>query len=208
MPFWKKRIGSEEPSETIAPKPELNLASSPRERCLAVYVFDSDQASKRSGFYGSYLEGEFLKALYRALPTDQGWMAEPMFSGFHGDLFEQGVYTVREWLSGDTSSPHFDPLARETWLSNTPLHFIPYAIGVGTIQSVHAVGAHEKMKEQSVGGYVGLLTPNAMSVVTLARSLGLSCDLRMHGTRCSGWLASSAALSEAGLHKSESTSRS
>jgi hypothetical protein len=201
MAFWKKRIGSDQPSETIEPNPEVNLASSQKERCLAVFIFDADRASKRSGYYGSYIEGELLKALYSSLPTGQGWFAEPMFGGFHGDLFDSGIETVREWIRSDNCPVYMDSDSKKTLQSDAELHFIPYAIGIGTIHSAYAIRAHEALSSQSVAGYLGLLMPSALSTVTLGRSLQLPCDLRVDFNKCTGWLASADALRDAGLYK-------
>jgi hypothetical protein len=211
MLFWKKLFGSKEVQGT---QPAAVTPKRSQEACLALYVFNSDKISNDvSGAYGAYAEGEVLKALSKALEPDGGWTALPsLVQACHGDLFERSmlgetpaVRVFGNWLRAGTyglDATNLESPVIGKFKSGQNLGYIPYVVGIGTVQKSHALRIHQELKARSIVGYIGLVTlDRAPFLANVASELYLPFDMEIRGSKCSGWLASSEAIREAGLER-------
>ena len=185
-----------------------------QETCLALYVFNSDKIDDEvSGAYGAYSEGELLKALSKAVEPEGGWIALPsLVQACHGDLFERSTFgetpAVRvfgNWLRAGTyglDAANLESTVVGKFKSGQNLDYIPYVVGIGTVQKSHALRTHQELKARNIVGYIGLVTlDRAPFLANVASELHLPFNMEIRGSKCSGWLASSETIREAGLER-------
>lgn len=209
MSFLNKLFGKGEPAKVKTPSVSPKGSG---EACLAVFVFNSKEISdKVSGAsYGEYAEAELLKAVSKTLEPKGGWTICSPMQACHGDLFEESVFgetpvveVLGNWIRSGAfgiDAVHLDSGLVAKLQTGQRIGYIPYAVGAEPMPKSHAQAAHQELKGKSAVGYLGFFTlGKAPPLAIIASKLLLPCDMKIRDTKCSGWLASSEALRQAGL---------
>ena len=183
----------------------------PWEPCDALFVFDADEISNRvSAGYGAYAQGAILKALSAARTPEGGWRAALIY-GCDGDLLEQsffggrklGFWNLVSWFRQGTHSIDatlVDLEIADLLQLGKPLTRTLYLVGLEPPQRRHVIASHKSLQAAGTVGYLGVFTLRAISLIEVADSLGLVAKAVIQDSECTGWLASEAALREAGLY--------
>ncbi len=207
MNFWKDLLGerprgnNNDSQTAFDPTTSRTSDSPPWEPCDALFVFDADEISERvSAGYGAYAQGAILKALSAARATEGGWRAALIY-GCDGDLI--GFANLVSWVRQDThgiDSTLVDLELADLIRLGKQLTRTLYLVGLEAPQHRHVIASHNSLQATGTVGYLGVFTLRAISLIELADALGLVANAVIQDSECTGWLASEAALREAGLY--------
>jgi hypothetical protein len=209
LTFWRELLGDRplgEDRQRNAPKDDDRTTSAAtgqrrREPCDALFLFDSNEISAQvSAGYGSYAQGEILKALSAARAPEGGWGS--FISGCDGDLFEPQILV--SWLR-DAKYNIDASLVQDKILhplqARQRLSTILYVVGLGPPERRHVLDMHTRLQESQTVGYLGVFILEAELIPLIAGELGIMAEMMIRNTECTGWLASHEILRQVGLYE-------
>lgn len=187
----------------------------PDHEVVALFVFNSDEIcdTLNIGFYGGYVQKEFLKALLKVVK----WSRESTLPGFypsfyasHGDLFGDALEALYNWLVVVGSKYRINAaFANSNFINKMKatqkLGYVAYALCIGPIPEWCVVATDKDLRHAGVTGYLGaLILRGHYHPKHVSQALGLVLDKEIYGDGCRGWADTdeiNEIIREAGLKK-------